>query len=55
MITHRVPIDDMSKLYKAFHARVDGVEKVFVETQFSNPPSTGCPKTSRVDDWYQDK
>ncbi|QRV96683.1 alcohol dehydrogenase [Ceratobasidium sp. AG-Ba] len=51
MITHRVPIDDMAKLYTAFDKRINGVEKVFVETRFSNPPSSGCPTTSRVDEW----
>jgi len=51
MITHRVPIEDMAKLYKAFDKRVDGVEKVFVETKFSSPPMSGCPTTSLVDDW----
>ncbi|KAF8747660.1 GroES-like protein, partial [Rhizoctonia solani] len=51
MITHRVPIDDMAKLYAAFDKRIAGVEKVFVETRFSNPPSQGCPTVSRVDDW----
>ncbi|OCH95821.1 GroES-like protein [Obba rivulosa] len=51
MITHRVPIDDFPKLYQAFDRRTDGVEKVFVETQFSKPPAPGCPKTSRVDEW----
>jgi len=51
MITHRVPIEDMTKLYAAFDKRIDGVEKVFVETKFSDPPMTGCPRTSRVDDW----
>ncbi|KAB5593158.1 Zinc-type alcohol dehydrogenase [Ceratobasidium theobromae] len=55
MITHRVPIDDMAKLYKAFDKRIDGVEKVFVETRFSSPPSKGCPATSRVDEWGDDK
>ncbi|KAJ4497542.1 chaperonin 10-like protein [Lentinula lateritia] len=52
MITHRVPIDDLAKLYPAFDNRVDGVEKVFIETQFSSAPSSGCPPTSRVDDWF---
>ncbi|KAF5365880.1 hypothetical protein D9757_011044 [Collybiopsis confluens] len=51
MITHRVSIDDFSKLYSAFDKRVDGVQKVFVETQFSSAPSTGCPSVTRVDDW----
>lgn len=51
MISHRVPIEDFPKLYKAFDKRESGVMKVFVETKFSNPPAPGCPKTSRVDDW----
>jgi hypothetical protein len=51
MITHRVPLEDFAKLYTAFDKRLDGVEKVFVETQFSSPPDVGCPHLSRVDDW----
>jgi hypothetical protein len=51
MITHRVALEDFPKLYAAFDRRQDGVEKVFVETRFSNPPSEGCPQTSRVDIW----
>ncbi|KAG1826025.1 GroES-like protein [Suillus subaureus] len=38
MISHRVPLEDMAKLYAAFGKRIGGVEKVFVETR-------------RVDDW----
>jgi len=51
VITHRVPIEDMAKLYTAFDKRIDGVEKVFVETKFSSPVSAGCPNVTRVDDW----
>lgn len=51
MISHRVPIEDMAKLYAAFDKRVAGVEKVFVETQFSSPACEGAPKTKRVDEW----
>ena len=51
MISHRVPLEDFPKLYKAFDKRQAGVLKVFVETKFSNPPAPGCPQTSRVDDW----
>ncbi|KAF8593093.1 hypothetical protein BDV93DRAFT_516833 [Ceratobasidium sp. AG-I] len=51
IITHRVPIDDMAKLYVAFDKRIDAVKKVFVETKFSSPPCAGCPTTSRMDDW----
>lgn len=51
MITHRVPLEDMAKLYHVFDKRELGVIKVFVETKASSPPTPGCPKTSRVDDW----
>jgi threonine dehydrogenase-like Zn-dependent dehydrogenase len=51
VITHRVPLEDMDKLYAAFDKRTNGVEKVFVETQFSNPPASGCPTTTRVEEW----
>lgn len=50
MITHRVPLEDMAKLYQAFDNRIAGLEKVFVETRFSSPPAPGCPVTTRVDD-----
>ncbi|RDB22022.1 hypothetical protein Hypma_011043 [Hypsizygus marmoreus] len=51
MISHRVPLEDMAKLYEAFNTRRAGVEKVFVETDNSSPSSPGCPKTTRVDQW----
>lgn len=51
MITHRVALEEFPALYDAFDKRVDGVEKVFVETRFSNPPSAGCPKLSKVASW----
>ncbi|KAH8119822.1 GroES-like protein [Phellopilus nigrolimitatus] len=53
IITHRVPIDDMAELYEAFDKRQSGVEKVFVETRFSSPPTPGCPSTSRVSEWKE--
>ncbi|EJF67031.1 GroES-like protein [Dichomitus squalens LYAD-421 SS1] len=51
MISHRVPLEDFPKLYEAFDKREGGVEKVFVETQISNPPMPGCPTTTRVSEW----
>lgn len=51
ILTHRVPLEDMVKLYHAFDTRQAGVEKVFVETQFSSPPSKGCPETRKVEEW----
>ncbi len=51
MITHRCPLEDFKELYAKFDARVDGVEKVFVTTQFSKGPMPGTPALSRVEDW----
>ena len=51
MITHRVPMEDFAKLYEAFDKREGGVEKVFVENKFSNPPAPGLPTTTRVSEW----
>lgn len=53
MITHRVPLDDMAELYKSFDKRLDGVQKVFVETKFSSPSAEGCPTTTRVTNWMK--
>lgn len=39
MISHRVPIDDFTELYDKFDRRVGGIQKVFVETKFSNRTS----------------
>ena len=50
MITHRVPLEDMAKLYHAFDKRELGVIKVFVGTKASSPPMAGLLKTTRVDD-----
>ncbi|KAF9254180.1 GroES-like protein [Marasmius fiardii PR-910] len=55
MITHRVPFDDMAKLYSAFDKRLEGVQKVFVETRFSGCPGavdeTALPPLRSVDEW----
>ncbi|KAJ7101215.1 hypothetical protein B0H15DRAFT_756292, partial [Mycena belliarum] len=51
VVSHRVALDEFPDLYASFDKRVGGVEKVFVETKFSNPPSAGAPPLSRVADW----
>lgn len=51
MISHRVSIEEFPELYQAFDKRIAGVEKVFVETKFSNKPSVGCPNLSKVSEW----
>ncbi|KAG7091795.1 hypothetical protein E1B28_008199 [Marasmius oreades] len=55
MISHRVPFEDMAKLYSAFDKRLDGVEKVFVPTKFSGSADMsdgiGLPALRSVDEW----
>lgn len=47
MLSHRVKVEEMEDIYKAFNTRepVDGVglQKVFVQTRFSDPPAKGTP------------
>jgi threonine dehydrogenase-like Zn-dependent dehydrogenase len=44
MVTHRVSIDQMDKLYMQYDKRMEGLQKVFVETKFSDPPCAGSPE-----------
>lgn len=41
MVTHRYDIADFEKLYQQFDAREEGIQKVFVQTKFSDPPCKG--------------
>jgi threonine dehydrogenase-like Zn-dependent dehydrogenase len=43
MVTHRVRLDDLDKVYYKFENKEDGMQKVFVETKFSAPPAEGSP------------
>lgn len=44
MLTHRVDISEMDTLYRKFDARAEGIQKVFVQTRFSDPPAPGTPE-----------
>lgn len=44
MVTHRVRLEDMEKVYAAFDQRDQGMQKIFVQTKHSAPPSDGAPK-----------
>jgi threonine dehydrogenase-like Zn-dependent dehydrogenase len=44
MVSHRVRIDDIDKVYYKFEKKEDGMQKVFVETRFSAPPCKGSPQ-----------
>ena len=43
MVTHRVRMEDMAKVYYKFEKKEDGMQKVFVQTKFSAPPCAGSP------------
>ncbi|CAM1501188.1 Fc.00g103500.m01.CDS01 [Cosmosporella sp. VM-42] len=43
MVSHRVRLEDLDKVYYKFEAREDGMQKVFVETKFSFPKAAGSP------------
>nr|KIR45870.1 hypothetical protein I312_04840 [Cryptococcus bacillisporus CA1280] len=51
VISHRVDLEDFPQLYNKFDRRVAGVEKVFVQTKASAPPTKGFPPLSKVTDW----
>lgn len=47
MLSHRVRLEEMEELYRRFDAREKGLQKVFVETKFSNPPAEGTPQLTK--------
>ncbi|CEL10168.1 Putative Glutathione-dependent formaldehyde dehydrogenase [Aspergillus calidoustus] len=48
MVTHRYKLEDMETVYDLFNKRDPGMQKVFVQTKFSAPPSPGAPKLTVV-------
>jgi len=43
MVTHRVRMEDMAKVYEDFDKKNDGMQKIYVETRFSAPACEGSP------------
>jgi len=43
MVSHRVRLEDLDKVYYKFENKEDGMQKVFVETKFSQPAMKGSP------------
>lgn len=43
MVSHRVDISELDKVYYKFEKKEDGMQKVFVQTKFSAPPTPGSP------------
>lgn len=48
MLTHRIDLADMEKVYAEFEQRGKGMQKIFVQTRFSDPPATGTPELTRL-------
>lgn len=49
MLTHRCDVEDMEQVYDVFDRRADGMQKVFVQTRFSDPPLQGSPGLKRYE------
>jgi len=47
MVSHRVRLEDLDKIYYMFEKREENMQKVYVETQFSAPACAGCPPLKR--------
>jgi len=47
MVSHRVRLEDLDKVYTAFDAKDDSMQKVFVETKWSFPRAPGTPELTR--------
>ncbi|KAK8204374.1 hypothetical protein M8818_005103 [Zalaria obscura] len=43
MVTHRVRVEDLDKVYYKFEKKEDHMQKVYVQTRFSAPPCEGSP------------
>ena len=48
MVTHRVRLEEMEKLYACFNKREIGMQKVFVETKYSAPRAEGTPRLTQL-------
>ena len=47
MVSHRVRLEDIDKVYYKFEAHEDAMQKVFVETKWSQPAAKGSPELTR--------
>ncbi|KAK4691197.1 hypothetical protein P7C71_g5751, partial [Lecanoromycetidae sp. Uapishka_2] len=43
MLTHRVKVEEMDVVYQKYNERLKGMQKIFVQTKFSDPPAEGTP------------
>lgn len=47
MVSHRVALDELEEVYRRYDAREKGMQKVFVQTKFSQPPCEGAPQLTK--------
>ncbi|KAH0840598.1 hypothetical protein AYO21_03927 [Fonsecaea monophora] len=47
MVSHRVLLEELEEVYKRYDAREKGLQKVYVQTKFSAPPSEGSPQLTK--------
>lgn len=47
MVSHRVRLEDIDKVYYMFEKKEDNMQKVFVETKHSLPACSGSPSLTR--------
>jgi threonine dehydrogenase-like Zn-dependent dehydrogenase len=47
MVSHRVRLEDLDKVYYKFEKKEDGMQKVFVETKWSFPAAQGSPQLTK--------
>ncbi|KAJ7588147.1 chaperonin 10-like protein [Mycena floridula] len=47
MLSHRIDLEDVAKVYTKFDAKEDEIMKVFVQTKWSDPPAPGTPALTR--------
>ena len=43
MVTHRIKMEEVDLAYMKYNERMKGMQKIFVETKFSDPPCKGSP------------
>ena len=48
MVTHRIRLEDMDKLYEVFSKREMGMQKVFVQTKHSGSVAEGAPRLTEL-------
>lgn len=48
MVTHRLRLEDIEKVYEVFEKREQGMQKIYLQTKHSNIPSTEAPALTSV-------